>query len=603
MQKSLRIFIGLLIFSLLFIDYFHTITAITQDLGRHIKTGEIIVTAHSIPKTNVYSYTYPNFPFINHHWLSEVVFYLVFQSFGYLGLLLVGTATILMAFGTLFYYCAKRYSFLSLTIVSLLAIKILFERTDLRPELFSFLFFSIFLTTLFSYREHFSKKILFLIPLQLLWTNMHIYFLIGPIVLLFFCIDIFISYIKKGVAEGKDVRKRGMRIFAGRQANCGSKKMGMPSDKMIRLLFVFISCSLITLLNPNFLSGALYPLHVFDNYGYSVEENQNIFFLWEMFQKPTIVFFWITFIAVFTTFLLTIKKVRIIDWLLAIFFSYLAITNIRNFPLFALAIFIPFTHHANTLLNFLIKRSQPKISVSFLLLLVFISLLFIKQQFDNPLSNKTFGYSLDSGASEATQFFLDNNLKGPIFNNFDIGSYLIYRLYPKEKVFVDGRPEAYPASFFQKIYIPMQQDPSLFEKVDKTYHFNTIFFSHTDQTPWAQMFLKTMIKNPAWKTAYIDNYVIIFVRNNEQNKNILEKLPSDPKQTVHYTIDSLYSLANYALLFQSLGFGDLEEKVFRDMLTKSPDYCPALYNLTALLTQKNAPAAAIYASSFRTKCQ
>jgi hypothetical protein len=58
------------------------------------------------------------------------------------------------------------------------------------------------------------------------------------------------------------------------------------------------------------------------------------------------------------------------------------------------------------------------------------------------------------------------NLKGPIFNNFDIGSYLIFRLYNKSlpagrQVFVDGRPEAYPASFFQITYILMQQDPKL----------------------------------------------------------------------------------------------------------------------------------------------
>jgi hypothetical protein len=50
--------------------------SLDQDLGRHLKLGEIIWQTKSIPKTNLFSYVTPDNPFINHHWLFEVLAYL-----------------------------------------------------------------------------------------------------------------------------------------------------------------------------------------------------------------------------------------------------------------------------------------------------------------------------------------------------------------------------------------------------------------------------------------------------------------------------------------------------------------------------------------------
>jgi hypothetical protein len=58
----------------------------TADLGRHLKNGELFFKEQTIPKTNLYSYTYPNYPFVNHHWGSGVIFYLVKIIFGFRGL-------------------------------------------------------------------------------------------------------------------------------------------------------------------------------------------------------------------------------------------------------------------------------------------------------------------------------------------------------------------------------------------------------------------------------------------------------------------------------------------------------------------------------------
>lgn len=77
MKLLLNIFLVILVFVFLTSTFFHTDSAITQDLGRHLTLGKIIWEKKYVPSTNLFSYTNPDFPFINHHWGSEVIFYML----------------------------------------------------------------------------------------------------------------------------------------------------------------------------------------------------------------------------------------------------------------------------------------------------------------------------------------------------------------------------------------------------------------------------------------------------------------------------------------------------------------------------------------------
>ncbi len=547
----MRALIYLLIFFLLFIGFFHPVYSITQDLGRHLITGEIILQTYSVPKTNLFSYTYPNFPFINHHWLSEVLYYSSFQKIGFNGLLFLNTILALLSFGLIFFKINKKSGILSLLFCSLLFLPILFERTDVRPEFFSFLFLSLFIVILYRLREKFTRLI-FLLPLiELFWVNMHIYFPIGIVLLMFFIID---GIFKKPF---------------------NSRYTGIS-------LLVLAGCILATLLNPNGLTGALYPFSVFQNYGYSIEENQNIFFLWSLIHKQSILFFFIAVPILFVNLTLNFKRVLLVDWLISIFFTILAILSIRNFPLFVLATFIPFTKALSN-----IKLSLPK----HLRTVLFIFLLGLAVfEAHGIYTKKGFGLGVEKGAKEAADFFIKGKLKGPIFNNFDIGSYLDYRLYPREKVFVDGRPEAYPASFFKDIYIPMQLDDRKFELEDQKYNFNTIFFSHTDQTPWAEAFLKQVTRNNKWQMVYLDDFTVIYTHD----KNIKPVIKTD-----YSNMQSLIQLAHF---FQNKDLGDMEINIYQKILNINPTYCPALYNLALKLQNKNDPSFPIFLNRFQQNC-
>src|SRR2546428_12739707 len=76
---------------------FRTDFSFDQDLGRHLKLGEIIIQTHQIPKTNLFSYTNADFPFINTHWLFEVLVYALSQTIGLYLLLVLKVIIILLA--------------------------------------------------------------------------------------------------------------------------------------------------------------------------------------------------------------------------------------------------------------------------------------------------------------------------------------------------------------------------------------------------------------------------------------------------------------------------------------------------------------------------
>jgi len=566
-MKILKYFATISVFLLLISGFFHKITAITQDLGRHFLLGEIILKTFNVPKTNLFSYTYPDFPFINLHWLSEVLFYLVFKASGFSGLLIFSTLMVVAAFAIIYFKAYKSNNLLLITISSTIYLNVLFERTDIRPEIFSFLFLSVFISILYKNREKFSKLIFLLPFLELLWVNIHIYFIIGIAVVGIFLIEQLL--IKRSLRE----------------------------SSFLSLLAVLLLSLIATLFNPNGILGAIYPLVFSNNYGYTIEENQNIFFLWDYSQKTTIAYFGVCASFLFLSFLINIKKARFVDFILSVFFTFLAASAIRNFPLFVLGTFIAFVYNFSTVFPRISLKTQA-IGISILIAVIGFQMLQITKAND-------FGFGVEQGAKKGADFYLENKLKGPIFNNFDVGGYLDYRFYPKERVFIDNRPGEYPTSFFQNTYIPMQQDQKVFSEVDKKYKFNIIFFSYLDQTPWAIVFLKNVVDDKNWKMIYLDDYSVIFAKDNSQNKNLISKFKIN-KDNFKINPDfykDKNALVRHSMFFNKAGWQDQEVLTYQKILAIDPVFCPALYNLASYYFQKNNPLGNVYLTRFKSSCR
>lgn len=501
-----------------------------QDLGRHLKLGEIISRTWTIPKVNLFSYTNPDFPFINTHWLFEVLVFWSNQTIGVQPLIILKILIILLSVWLILKIIPKQNT-TTLLPVGFIFLHVLRERLELRPEIFSFLFTALTLYILHRFLKN-KSKLIFLLPLlQLLWVNTHIYFFVGFLLQAIFLL-----------AHPRRV-----------------------------LIFVFIFSVISSLINPHGLQGVLYPLNVTKNYGYTIVENQTMFFLENInFKDANFLFVKISTAIVILSVLVSFlrRTFQIKNILLSLTGVILALLNVRSFP------YLVFLSLPAVVQNLGVVKPTSFIKIlSFIFggLLALESFFYLSGQYYKFRDDQhQAGLSFTASGKKALDFVLDKDLPQPIFNNFDIGSYIIYRGYPKYRVFVDGRPEAYPATFFSGIYIPAQSDYQNFKEIERLWGFKTVIFSHTDQTPWGRNFLQNVVKDKDWSIVYIDDFMLILVIKGFLDQKNLQAVDLSKLEPGDFKFDSHLSYLKLSLFLFLTQNRDSATKFAQKALQLSP---------------------------------
>lgn len=109
----------------------------------------------------------------------------------------------------------------------------------------------------------------------------------------------------------------------------------------------------------------------------------------------------------------------------------------------------------------------------------------------------------------AASFIEDHNLPGPIFNDFQMGAYLTYRLFPKYRLFIDSR--VLDPNLVTR-YTEMKSSPALWKQEEERYGFRTVIlgsFSKMMSSPLGQV----LLHNPRWHLVYLDPLAVIFVKD------------------------------------------------------------------------------------------
>ncbi len=544
-----------------------------DDLPRQIKIGEEVLSGNfDIIYKNVFSYTEPEQTFYNHHWLSGVWFYLLFGILGWSGLVVFKVVILLLFFSILFFTALKRSNFWVVSVVSVPTILILAERTGLRPEIFSYLFISIFLYILFSFEEKpQSKKIFWLIPLQLLWVNMHVLFSIGIMLVGGF-------FFEKLVHNYRDLKN--------------DFKNTIKNNEIIRKLGItLLGVILVSFINPRGIDGVFYryvqdfpavisefmTLHDFEK-GISLWTNVSI----NVFKISTI-------LLLFSFCLFFYKKSKNISLeKFPIFFIITSISSViigyiilRGITLFAIIFFVVFGSNMNEFFigikeKYIIKHKKI-FTLPLILFTIFLFLLSMPFTRLKVSPHTEFGAGLTKWSNSSIDFFNKNSLKGSIFNDPDIGSYLIYHLYPKEKVFVDNRfGDAYSSEFFREVYFASLDSEDVWLEVSKKYDFQTIFFYQYDRASNIRNFLWRRLNDPAWSLVYVDMYTVIFIRNLPENKDVLDKFEIT-RENIGERLGHLKDSKNYddlvtfADIANLIGREDLGADTFLKIVYKWPE--------------------------------
>ncbi|MBP7859678.1 hypothetical protein KA001_01800, partial [Patescibacteria group bacterium] len=411
------------LFLISFLLFCKPINLTTADLGRHIKNGEIFLQNFTVPTTNLYSYTNTNFPTLNHHLGFGIIVYLIYSCVDFIGLSVFFSLLASSIMCLLYFLLSKKYSFKTSFPVVLLGLIPFSYRTEIRPEIFSYLFFVLMLFIYyFVEKKEVSYKtfLLFLFLIQFFWVNIHIFFVFGILLSFLFSTELFIK-----------------------------------NKKDFKMIFPIPITIIASFLNFNGVAGFLYPLNIFNNYAYKIVENQSVLFLikWGMGFEYAFYFTFIIFTLVLSIFFLVREKRRVsgIDFILFFIFAIFSLRMVRILPLFGISFILFYS-------KILYENKNPIFKKLFLLLsLITFGIYFISQI-------GRIGIGLTPNVQDSSNFFITNKITGPIFNNYDIGGYLIFNLYGREKVFVDNRPEAYPNKFFVEEYAKMQEDESVWNK-------------------------------------------------------------------------------------------------------------------------------------------
>lgn len=153
------------------------------DMWWHMRMGQIICSTHSIPTTDLFSYTTHHHAWVPHEWLSQVLIYGAYRLDGYTGLMLwlcCFTSALLVAGYVLcsLYSGNAKVSFLG-------ALTIWFFATiglAIRPQMIGYLLLVFELLLLHLGRSRSPRWFFALPPLFALWVNCHGSFFLGLIV-------------------------------------------------------------------------------------------------------------------------------------------------------------------------------------------------------------------------------------------------------------------------------------------------------------------------------------------------------------------------------------------------------------------------------------
>lgn len=491
-NKYVKLTISALLIIYFSLFFFQKINLTTADLGRHIKNGEVFVKEFKVVSSNFYSYTEPDFPVVTHHWLSGVIFYLVELIGGFTGIsifyVLISGLTVFLFFKI----AERRSNFWIALFFTVMLLPLMSNRREIRPEGFSYLLLGLYMYVLDLYvsKEIDFKKIAIILGIsQVFWVNLHLFFIMGVFVVgVYLAVELYKQRILKKKARVRE---------------------------LLQLLGIVIGASII---NPYGLVGLLEPLNIFKEYGYMIIENQPIFFMQK--RSPSFTYFYVElltlFFAIISIHVLTDKAPQRFFSYLIVGLAYLILSYkaIRGIPMFAMY----FTPIMAFYVFDKMKNAREKFMIPAIVLLV---LSFIPNTYFS-FSRPGFGLGLYEGNNRSADFLRDNNVSGPVFNNYDIGGYLIYHFYKQHPVFVDNRPEAYSVSFFKDTYEPAQAKEEVWQALDSERDFNVIYFYRHDATQWAQPFLINRIQDEAWVPVFVDDFVLMLIKNDDRNRDIID---------------------------------------------------------------------------------
>lgn len=470
------------------------------DTGYHIRMGEYIGTHFQFAQFDIFSYFSPPVTWSNHEWLSQVIFYFLHQLGGLSAVVLLSSFLVAFYHSFLFSRIQKQTGTLTAYIAILFVLGNTYVHWLARPHLWTHVFFVLFLKILDDYQTHSINRLKWLPALMLFWVNLHGGFILGLCLILFYA---------------------GMNFLQSLFFSGPKRKESIHKGNVFSLLFFL--ASLVCLINPDGIHILLFPFQIAS----CKEVLKNV----QEFRSADFQAFFpflYSAIPLLGVCLLSRKTVPFLQTVLIILFFQLSLYSIRHIPLFAILaapIFAQQLAYLWTNFNYkpaFVEKLQKRFSSlnrqsqsPFLVDGVIFASVFL-MFFSTQLNAFEAKFPEQSNPVKASEFIEKEQLPGNLFSDDSSGDYLIYRLWPKYKVFSYGSNDHAGIERF-KAYEKVLRLKRGWEEVLEKYNVNWMVWP--PQSAQAAIFEK----DARWKLIYIDNASMIFIRNASQNQRWLEK--------------------------------------------------------------------------------
>jgi hypothetical protein len=455
-------------------------TPVDTDMYWHLRTGQFTLETRTITAADPFSWTALGTPWVNVHWLSQVILYGVYALLGTPGLALLVAALVVLAF-VFVWKQMESGPFVRAFIVVLAAAAAGAVWTP-RSQMATFVFTPLLAYLIYLYKWKQTDR-LWLIPIVfVLWVNMHGGYISGFMVL--------------------------GAVLAGEIAN---HVLGFDGSEVLswkrwrKLLIITLISGAVLLINP-YTSAALQLPFKTVNIGVL----QDFIEEWaapnfhELYQQPMVWMLLLTLVIIGWSG----RRLDATDAALLVIFAYISFLARRNVGLFALICAPILSRHAAALISRYrwgqrpLSRGHP--IVNWIILILILAAAMLKVLI--PISPASLAQAeAKILPAKAADWIVANRPAGQLFNSYNWGGYLLWRLWPDYPVYADGRTDVYPNEFLQEylqIVTGKLDAPALFDKRG----IRTVIIEQ--ESP----LVTQLVESGRWQETYRDEKAAVLIR-------------------------------------------------------------------------------------------
>jgi hypothetical protein len=489
-----------------------------NDYGLHQRIGREIVESWRPPQIDNHSHTFRNAPYPDHEWLTQAVYYLLHRAVGIGGMVALKGLLIGLALG-LMVASARGPLILRLGLVALV-ISLTFDYSHMRPHLISWVMAGLLNVLLFRGTKW------GVVLLLLVWGNCHGSVLLGV-----------------GIA-GLFFLEEYWRRRDG------------------RLLLWAAACAAAPLLNPNGIG--IYTIF------FEIKGHTGFIGEWEAYKFENRGF-WIVcaIVALAIVGWIRARPLNPFDAVRVAVLAFLAFQSSRN-GVIASIFLAPMLGrwHGDA-----VSRLKPRaaIAISVVMIAVMAAAVVVRERGGRALR---FEVDHEQLPVYATTFIREQGLKGPMFNDYNFGGYLLWKAWPDLPVFIDGRTEVYRGPVLET-YLRVINGAPDWEVILRRYEI--AFCVVRPNRPVARL----LLSSAEWDLVYFDYNSVIFVRSGlfPELRRLRAFSPYGPREGSRP--DEIMDEVRYVLGHNPLFFGG--HKVLAFLLYRSGDYAGARESLQRYL--------------------